>query len=69
MPTPDPDLWRPVRSVTGHHSLWRADLALPPGWTEAGPATDQPACLAAIPTLWTDPRPVALRAATANPDA
>ncbi len=39
------------RVVVNHeqqYSIWRADLALPPGWTAAGPAGSRTACLAHI---------------------
>jgi len=53
-----------MRVVVNHeeqYSLWAADRALPPGWSDAGFAGTREECLAHIETVWTDMRPLSLR--------
>lgn len=43
------------------YSIWRADRALPLGWSEAGKRGRKDECLAYINEVWTDMRPLSLR--------
>jgi MbtH protein len=46
-----------VSSDGGHYSIWRADRALPEGWTRTAWSGAKDECLARIASLWTDIRP------------
>lgn len=56
-------LWHVVRNSEGRMSVWPAPHALPPGWRAEGEPASRAECLARIDASWTDPRPLALRAA------
>lgn len=53
--------WRVVVNREGQRSIWPADLALAPGWTDVGVTGTSDACLDHIGRLWSDPRPPAQR--------
>ncbi|HEX6359945.1 MbtH family protein [Actinophytocola sp.] len=52
-----------VRNHEDQYSIWPADLALPPGWTDEPMRGPRRACLAHIEKVWTDMRPRSLREA------
>lgn len=43
------------------YSIWRADRAIPKGWSEVGKRGLKTECLAYIKEVWTDMRPRSLR--------
>ena len=43
------------------YSIWPADRALPPGWSDTGAGGTRDDCLAHIARVWTDMRPLSLR--------
>jgi MbtH protein len=47
----------------GQHSVWWADQDPPAGWRPAGHRGTREECLAWIDEVWTDLRPMSLRAA------
>lgn len=50
----------------GQYSLWFADRDNPPGWDDAGRAGSREECLAYVEEVWTDMRPLSLRARVAD---
>ena len=57
---------RAYKVVVNHeeqYSIWLADKANAPGWTDAGKAGTKAECLAWINEVWTDMRPLSLRKA------
>jgi amino acid adenylation domain-containing protein len=65
----EPAGWRVVVNDDEQYSVWPADRAVPPGWRPAGPGGAKSACLEAIAAIWTDMRPLRLRAAGSVDDA
>jgi MbtH protein len=49
------------------YSIWPADRPVPAGWSLAGQPGSKEECLALVRTLWTDMRPLSLRAAQDEP--
>ena len=43
------------------YSIWRADRAIPKGWSSVGKNGTKADCLAHIRQIWTDMRPLSLR--------
>lgn len=54
-----------LRNDEDQHSLWPADLAVPPGWAVVHGEADRDECLGYVESHWTDLRPAASRSATA----
>ena len=55
----------PYKVVINHeeqYSIWPADREAPAGWREVGTAGTKAECLAYIEQVWTDMRPLSLRA-------
>jgi amino acid adenylation domain-containing protein/thioester reductase-like protein len=52
-----------VANDLGQHSLWPADLEVPPGWRRRSPAMSRSDCLAAVASSWTDITPASARGA------
>lgn len=46
-----------LRNRENQHSLWRADVAAPDGWTLVHGPGPRPECLAYVRENWTDIRP------------
>jgi MbtH protein len=46
----------------GQYSLWFADRENPPGWADAGKVGTKEECLSFVEEVWTDMRPLSLRA-------
>jgi MbtH protein len=46
----------------GQYSIWPADREVPAGWEQTGPTGVESDCLAYITEVWTDMRPLSLRA-------
>ncbi|WP_327004454.1 MbtH family NRPS accessory protein [Dactylosporangium sp. NBC_01737] len=61
------DTFLVVRNDEGQFSVWWQDLPLPAGWTAVGPPADRQACLDQIAAVWTDLRPISVRARAAAP--
>jgi MbtH protein len=62
--TPEDDPNTRYKVVVNHeeqYSIWPADRADPPGWTETGRPGTRNECLAWIEENWTDMRPLSLR--------
>ena len=57
-------LYEVVINQEGQYSLWPASKAVPNGWTTAGKQGPKEACLEFISQVWTDMRPLSLRAST-----
>lgn len=57
-----------VRNDEGQYSVWWDDLRPPAGWTAVGSPASRRACLDRICELWTDMRPLSLRARVGEPD-
>ena len=65
MPDPEPRdqfLYAVVVNAEGQYSLWPADREPPKGWDPAGKSGTKAECLAFIEDVWTDMRPLSLRA-------
>ena len=45
-----------------HYSIWPLDRENPPGWTDEGKSGSRAECLAHIREIWTDMRPLSVRA-------
>jgi MbtH protein len=59
-----PEDTRPHRVVVNHeeqYSIWPADRANAPGWSDAGFGGTRQECLEYIERVWTDMRPLSLR--------
>ena len=50
-----------VINAEEQYSIWRADRAIPKGWSEVGKRGLKTECLAHIKEVWTDMRPRSLR--------
>ena len=51
-----------VRNAEDQYSIWPSHKEIPAGWTPAGKAGPKDVCLAYINEVWTDMRPLSLRA-------
>jgi MbtH protein len=60
----DDDLvtYRVVVNHEEQYSIWRSDRDLPRGWRDAGVVGRKGECLEHIERVWTDMRPLSLRA-------
>jgi MbtH protein len=47
-----------VANADLQYSVWPATMALPPGWSSAGPAGHKADCLAYISAVWADMNPI-----------
>lgn len=59
------DEHREFRVVVNHeeqHSIWPVDREIPAGWRAEGFSGPKAECLAHIDRVWTDMRPLSLRA-------
>ena len=45
----------------GQYSIWPVEIAIPPGWRDAGVTGAKEDCLERIGELWQDMRPLSLR--------
>jgi MbtH protein len=54
-------MYRVLLNDEEQYSLWRADKAVPQGWTAVGNEATKQECLAYIESVWTDMRPLSLR--------
>jgi MbtH protein len=54
-------LYKVVRNPEEQYSIWPADRANAPGWTDAGKCGSKAECLAYIKEVWVDMRPLSLR--------
>src|ERR1700687_4748378 len=52
----------------GQHAIWRADLALPDGWSRQSAVMSGPACQVVVGGRWRDIPPAGIRAGRPNPD-
>jgi MbtH protein len=57
-------LYEVVSNQEGQYSIWPANKAVPNGWTKVGKQGPKEACLEFISQVWTDMRPLSLRAST-----
>ena len=57
-----------VANGEGQHAIWRADLALPDGWSRRSAVMPRPACQAVVAALWRDITPAGIRAGHPDPD-
>lgn len=55
--------YRPVVNDEEQYSIWPSGKEPPAGWRIAGEAASEQDCLAYIEEVWTDMRPLSLRAA------
>jgi len=61
---PEPgELFRVVANHEEQYSIWPADRTPPEGWRDMGQVGSKDECLAHIEKVWTDMRPLSLRAA------
>jgi MbtH protein len=51
-----------VINQEGQYSIWPANKIVPNGWSTVGTQDTKEACLAFISEVWTDMRPISLRA-------
>lgn len=49
-------------NAEAQYSIWEARREVPAGWTPTGYKGTEPDCLVHISTVWTDMRPLSLRA-------
>lgn len=54
--------WTVVRNLEEQYSVWMTDRAVPEGWEPMGFSGSRDECLDHIETVWTDIRPLSLRA-------
>ena len=57
--------WKVVVNHEEQYSIWPAEGQSPAGWNEVGVAGTRAQCLAHIKDVWTDMRPLSLRATMA----
>jgi len=60
---PDTTVYKVVANHEEQYSIWPADKANPPGWTDKGETGTKDQCLTYIKGVWTDMRPLSLRRA------
>ncbi|HEV2679409.1 MAG TPA: MbtH family NRPS accessory protein [Rhodanobacter sp.] len=51
-----------VVNQDGQYSIWPVDKAVPQGWAKAGQQGSKESCLGFVSEVWTDMRPLSLRA-------
>jgi MbtH protein len=51
-----------VVSQDEQYSIWPVDKAVPQGWAKAGKQGSKESCLEFVSEVWTDMRPLSLRA-------
>jgi MbtH protein len=59
--SPKDVIYKVVVNHEEQYSIWPADRANPPGWTDAGKSGTREECLAHIDAVWKDMRPLSLR--------
>ncbi|MFC5743185.1 MbtH family protein [Dyella tabacisoli] len=57
-------MYEVVVNQDGQYSIWPVNKAVPHGWTKAGKQGSKESCLEFISEVWTDMRPLSLRART-----
>ncbi|HEY9130843.1 MAG TPA: MbtH family NRPS accessory protein [Dyella sp.] len=57
-------MYEVVVNHEGQYSIWPSDKAVPHGWKKAGKQGSKASCLEFIGEVWTDMRPLSLRAQT-----
>jgi MbtH protein len=62
----DAQTYTVVVNDEGQHSIWQADLPVPPGWREVGMRGTRDACFDHLEQRWTDMRPASVRRAAAE---
>ncbi|MEN3615166.1 MbtH family NRPS accessory protein [Plantactinospora sp. ZYX-F-223] len=55
-----------VRNDEEQYSIWPVGRPLPSGWTDVGVHGSEAECLAHVELVWTDMRPLSLRARQAD---
>jgi MbtH protein len=65
-PDDDPREYSVVVNDEEQYSIWLADRTPPLGWHEVGQRGSKTVCLAYINEVWTDMRPLSLRARAAD---
>ncbi|TCV93443.1 MbtH protein [Luteibacter rhizovicinus] len=55
-------MYEVVVNQEGQYSIWPVIKALPQGWTKAGKQGSKEFCLEFVSEVWTDMRPLSLRA-------
>ena len=63
MSTSDSDDYVVLVNDEGQYSLWPSSREVPAGWKQDGARGSQQDCLSHIQRVWTDMRPITLRAA------
>ncbi|WP_323748970.1 MbtH family protein [Streptomyces sp. PR69] len=65
---PDPtEKYGVVVNHEEQYSVWPVDREIPAGWRDAGVQGDKETCLAHVEEVWTDMRPLSLRAQLDGP--
>lgn len=60
---PDHDVvYRVVVNHEEQYSIWPVNRDIPPGWKDAGMVGSKSECLSFVGKVWTDMRPLSLRA-------
>ncbi len=54
--------YRVVVNHEARYSIWPGDQANPPGWSDEGTSGSRENCLHRIEEVWTDMRPLSVRA-------
>jgi MbtH protein len=62
----DPLIYKVVVNHEEQYSIWPAGRADAPGWRDTGVTGDKAQCLEYIRSVWTDMRPLSLRAEMAK---
>jgi MbtH protein len=57
-----PHIYEVVINQEGQYSVWPANKIVPNGWAAVGKQGSRESCLAFIGEVWTDMRPLTLRA-------
>jgi len=57
-------MYEVVVNHEGQYSIWPLDRVVPQGWMKAGKQGSKATCLEFISEVWTDMRPLSLRAQT-----
>jgi len=57
----DKTIYKVVLNREEQYSIWPAERANAPGWSDAGKTGDKTECMAYIKAVWTDMRPLSLR--------
>jgi MbtH protein len=65
----DDTTYKVVVNHEEQYSIWPADRANPPGWSDVGKSGPKADCLSYIKDVWTDMRPLSLRKKMAELEA